>query len=61
MTTATPTIVPLDRASNNAYQILRLGFTIAPILFGIDKFFNLMTDWTRFLPLSSRTSWRVRR
>jgi hypothetical protein len=49
MTTAA-TATPLDKASNNSYQILRLGFTVAPILFGLDKFFNLMTDWTRFLP-----------
>jgi hypothetical protein len=37
-------------SSGTAYQILRLGFTVAPILFGLDKFFNLMTDWTDFLP-----------
>lgn len=36
--------------SGLAYQILRLGFTVAPILFGLDKFFNFMTDWTEFLP-----------
>lgn len=36
--------------SQTAFQILRLGFTVAPILFGLDKFFNLMTDWTEFLP-----------
>lgn len=36
--------------SSVAYQILHLGFTVAPILFGLDKFFNLMTDWTEFLP-----------
>lgn len=36
--------------SQTAYRILRLGFTVAPILFGLDKFFNVMTDWTRFLP-----------
>jgi hypothetical protein len=23
---------------------------VAPILFGLDKFFNIMTDWTEFLP-----------
>jgi hypothetical protein len=23
---------------------------VAPILFGLDKFFKLMTDWTQFLP-----------
>ena len=36
--------------SQSAYQILRLGFTVAPILFGLDKFFNLMTEWPEFLP-----------
>lgn len=36
--------------SQLAYQILHLGFTVAPILFGLDKFFNVMTDWGRFLP-----------
>lgn len=36
--------------SGNAYRILRLGFTVAPVLFGLDKFFNLMTDWGQFLP-----------
>ena len=32
-----------------AFTILRVGFTVAPILFGLDKFFNLMTDWTQYL------------
>ena len=32
-----------------AYQILRFGFTAAPILFGLDKFLNLMVDWTQYL------------
>src|SRR5687767_5961305 len=32
-----------------AYQILRLGFTIAPILFGLDKFFYVMAEWDRFI------------
>jgi hypothetical protein len=36
--------------SRSAYQILHLGYTVAPILFGLDKFFNVMTDWTEFLP-----------
>lgn len=46
-TTATP---QQTTPSGVAYQILHLGFTVAPILFGLDKFFNLMTDWTEFLP-----------
>ena len=33
-----------------AFQILHFGFAVAPILFGLDKFFGLMTDWVRFLP-----------
>jgi len=32
-----------------AYQILRIGFTVAPILFGLDKFTNLMVDWSTYL------------
>jgi hypothetical protein len=48
--TATPAPVTRGTPSANAYQILRLGFTVAPVLFGLDKFFNLMTDWPEFLP-----------
>lgn len=48
--TATPAPATQGTPSTTAYQILRLGFTVAPILFGLDKFFNLMTDWTEFLP-----------
>lgn len=36
--------------SRLAYQILHLGFTVAPLLFGLDKFFNLMTQWSAYLP-----------
>jgi len=38
--------------SDPAYQgfsLLRIGFTVAPILFGVDKFFNLMVNWERYL------------
>lgn len=42
-----------EKALNNptyqAYQILHLGFTAAPILFGLDKFLNLMVDWSIYL------------
>jgi hypothetical protein len=31
------------------YLLLRTGFVIAPILFGVDKFFNFMVDWTDYL------------
>jgi hypothetical protein len=32
-----------------AFWILRIGFTVAPILFGIDKFTSLLVDWERYL------------
>src|SRR4051794_4254317 len=33
-----------------AFALLRTAFTVAPILFGIDKFANVLTDdWTRYL------------
>ena len=36
---------PLDQA----FWLLRTGFTIAPIALGLDKFFNVTVDWTRYL------------
>ena len=54
MATVTATARP-DRTSvrdNPAYQaylILRTGFIVAPILFGLDKFTNLLADWTTYL------------
>jgi hypothetical protein len=33
-----------------AFMLLRIAFTVAPILFGLDKFANVLTDdWTRYL------------
>lgn len=32
-----------------AYEILHWGFTIAPILAGADKFFDLLCDWDNYL------------
>jgi len=37
------------RPAYKAYQILRVGFTIAPILAGLDKFFHLLTNWDMYL------------
>lgn len=49
--------------SYQAYQILHVGFTAAPILAGIDKFFHLLCNWDQYLapwvaglsPVSGRT------
>ena len=35
--------------SHQAYQILHLGFTVLPILAGLDKFFEVLADWDRYL------------
>ena len=32
-----------------AFLLLRVGFALAPVLFGLDKFFNLLTDWQLYL------------
>ncbi|MCB8901824.1 MULTISPECIES: hypothetical protein [unclassified Streptomyces] len=32
-----------------AFVILRIGFTVAPIVFGLDKFTNLLVDWPIYL------------
>jgi uncharacterized membrane protein YphA (DoxX/SURF4 family) len=32
-----------------SYTLLRVGFAVAPILFGLDKFFNVMVNWERYL------------
>jgi uncharacterized membrane protein YphA (DoxX/SURF4 family) len=32
-----------------AFWLLRIGFTVAPILFGADKFADLLTNWDKYL------------
>ena len=32
-----------------AYSLLRTGFAVAPILFGLDKFFDVLVDWPKYL------------
>jgi hypothetical protein len=32
-----------------AFLLLRVGFTVLPILMGLDKFANLMTNWEHYL------------
>jgi hypothetical protein len=36
-------------AGYQAYVLLRLAFTVAPIAFGLDKFFNVLVDWPIYL------------
>jgi uncharacterized membrane protein YphA (DoxX/SURF4 family) len=39
----------LETAAHQAFWLLRIGFTVAPILFGLDKFFNWSVDWPDYL------------
>lgn len=36
--------------AHQAYRILHFGFTVAPILAGLDKFFHLLVNWDQYLP-----------
>ena len=43
-------------ASYQAYQILHFGFTVAPIVAGLDKFLHILTNWDQYLaPVVDRT------
>jgi hypothetical protein len=50
-----PTPIPTARALRGdpvaqSFMLLRIAFTVAPILFGLDKFAGVLTDdWTRYL------------
>ena|SRR5436190_10121500 len=39
----------LKRPEGQAFRLLHTGFTVAPILFGLDKFAGVLTDWTQYL------------
>ena len=42
---------PLDHSpAHQAFRILQFGFTVAPILAGLDKFFHLLVNWDKYLP-----------
>ena len=43
------TLVATSRPAYQAYQILYVGFIVAPLLAGLDKFTHLLTDWDRYL------------
>ncbi|MGN8130615.1 hypothetical protein [Paenarthrobacter sp. 22069] len=55
MASASASAVPAQRSSSTmaadrqAFLLLRTVFTVAPILFGLDKFTNILTHWTVYL------------
>lgn len=48
-TSATPRRALLADPGYQAFVLLRTAFTVAPILFGLDKFANLLVDWPVYL------------
>ncbi|WP_420865660.1 hypothetical protein, partial [Streptomyces prasinopilosus] len=48
-TSAAPRRAMLTDPGRQAFVILRAAFTVAPVLFGLDKFANLLTDWPAYL------------
>lgn len=44
-----------EAPARQAYLLLRTVFTVAPVLFGLDKFLNLLVDWPVYLaPLATQ-------
>src|SRR5262245_55383969 len=41
--------VHISDCAHQAYMILLVAFVAAPILAGLDKYFNILTDWPRYL------------
>ena len=38
-----------DDPAYQAFWLLRIGLTVAPILFGLDKFAHVLVDWDKYL------------
>ena len=43
------TVVATSSASHKAYRILHFAFVVAPLIAGIDKFFDKLTNWDQYL------------
>jgi uncharacterized membrane protein YphA (DoxX/SURF4 family) len=46
---AAPAAARTAAPERQAFLLLRTVFTVAPVIFGLDKFTNLLTDWTMYL------------
>ena len=47
---ASRTSESVSSPAHQAFQILRTGFTVAPIVAGLDKFLHLLVNWDQYLP-----------
>jgi hypothetical protein len=37
------------RPDSQAFLVLRTAFTVAPVVFGLDKFFDVLAEWPQYL------------
>ena len=50
------TLAVNDAPALQAYRLLKAAFVVAPIVMGLDKFFNLLAQWPKFLaPIVANT------
>ena len=47
-----------DSRLNHAWWTLRIGLGLVPLLAGLDKYFNLLTNWEMECPMFC-TGWSV--
>jgi hypothetical protein len=54
--THVPRVMVAGEPARQAFWILRVGFTAAPIIAGLDKFMHLLVNWDQYLtPLVPKT------
>jgi uncharacterized membrane protein YphA (DoxX/SURF4 family) len=47
--------MPMTKGLTSAWWALRIGLGLGPFLAGLDKFFNILTDWGMYLsPLATK-------
>ena len=46
----TTTEIAASPPARQAFRILQFGFTVAPILAGLDKFLHLLVNWDQYVP-----------
>jgi hypothetical protein len=48
-------LVPIGQPAREAYKILHFGMVVIPIVAGVDKYFDVLTNWDQYLasPISA--------
>ena len=57
MASTTAGTIAVSHPASEAYQVLRLGYVLLPLVAGLDKFIYFLTDWQQYLsPLAARVT-----